>query len=113
MQERIKLIDVLRQLATGHESATETAREVWAGVRSVTRSEFYQAYQAGLTASVIFRVNTDELGAAEYVEWPIEESGERSAESGEASGGAKNRYKILRTYRVDAQYTELTAEKMR
>lgn len=91
MNERIRLITVSRTLSNGHYTATETPREVWAEVKSVTRTEFYQAYAAGLNAEAVFRVYTEELGAAEYVEY-----GDR-------------RYKIIRTYRTDALYTEVTA----
>ena len=91
MNEQIRLITVSRTLANGHYTATESSVEVWAEVKSVTRSEFYQAYAAGLNAAVVFRVYTDELGTAEYVEY-----GDR-------------RYKIQRTYRVDALHTEITA----
>ena len=95
MNEQIKLITVTRTLTNGQETATESAVTVWAGVRSVTYSEYYQSYQAGLNASLIFKVNTAELGAAEYVEYD------------------GKRYRILRTYRIDAQYTEITVEELR
>ena len=103
VQEQIRLIDVTRTLANGRETETETSRIVWAGVRSVTRTEYYQAYQAGVTASLTFKVNTDELGAAEYVEYPVRPTNEPPGD----------RYKILRSYRVDAHYTEITVERMR
>lgn len=95
MNERIQLIDVARTLDTGQTAKTETTRTVWAGLRSVTRSEFYAAYQAGMSPELVFKVNSRELGAAEYLEY----------------GG--QRYKILRSYKVDEQYTELTCERMR
>ena len=103
MDEQITLITVTRALDNGRETKSETARNVWAGVKSVTRSEFYQAHQAGMTAALVFKVNTDELGGAEYVEYPAREGVDP----------AGDRYKILRTYRTDATYTELTCEKMR
>lgn len=91
MNERIRLITVSRTLSNGHYTTTETPVEVWASVKSVTRAEFYQAYAAGLNAEAVFRVYTEELGAAEYVEYN------------------DRRYRILRTYRTDAQHTEVTA----
>lgn len=90
MNEWIELLTVTRTLTTGHYTETVTVNGVWAEERSVTRSEFYQAYAAGLKAEKAFKVNTDELGAASYVR----------------HNGVK--YKILRTYRLDAQYTEIT-----
>lgn len=93
MNDRILLITPSRRLDTGHETVEETARAVWAAVRSVTCTEFYQGNQAGLSPALIFRVNSRELLGAEYVEY------------------ADDRYRILRTYRVDAQYTDLTCEK--
>jgi len=95
MNEQITLIDVDRVLANGQEQRTETKRTVWAGVRSVTRSEFYQSQQAGLNAALVMKVNTEELGGAEYAEFE------------------DRRYKILRIYRLDAQYSELTVEELK
>lgn len=103
MDEQITLITVTRALGNGRETRAETARNVWAGVKSVARSEFYQASQAGMTAELIFKVNSDELGGAEYVEYPAREGVDP----------AGDRFKILRTYRTDARYTELTCQKMR
>ena len=90
MNDRIELLTVTRTLTNGHYSETVAIKSVWAEERSVTRSEFYQAYAAGLKAEKVFKVNTDELGASSYV----------------IHGDGK--YKILRTYRLDAQYTEIT-----
>ena len=67
MDEWIELLTVTRTLTTGHYTETVTVNGVWAEERSVTRSEFYQAYAAGLKAEKAFKVNTDELGAASYV----------------------------------------------
>ncbi len=90
MNEYIELLTVTRTLTNGHYTETAVPVGVWAEERSVTRSEFYQAYAAGLKAEKVFKVNTDELGAASYVR----------------QDGVK--YKILRSYRLDAQYTEIT-----
>ena len=97
MNEEIRLITVTRQMVNGHETETETSRTVWAGARSVTRSEYYQSYQAGLNAAKIYKVNKDELGDAEYVD----------------DDTAKKRYRIIRTYEPDVQYVELTVEEKR
>lgn len=68
----------------------ETARTVYCDVRSVGRSEFYQAYQAGVSADIIAVVR-----ATDY-------QGERSARLQETI------YTILRAYRRDSEYIELT-----
>ena len=70
-------------------------KTVFADARSVTRSEFYLSYQAGLQADAVFRVYETELGSARYVTW----------------NGA--RYKILRRYRLDRDRTEITCQEMK
>ena len=90
MNEVIDLVTVTETLSNGHYTRTETGRTVFAELKSVTRSEFYQAYMAGLNAALVFRIYTEELGDAGYVDY------------------GDNRYKIQRTYRLDAQYTEIT-----
>ena len=94
MNECIRLITVSRTLVNGHYQETETALDVFAEVKSVTRSEFYQSYAAGLRADAIFRVYTEEIGGAAYVEY------------------AGKRYKVTRAYRTDSLCTELTCAEL-
>lgn len=86
----IDLVTVTQTLVNGHYTKEEQCRTVFAKLKSVTRSEFYQAYAAGLNAALVFRIHTEELGSASYVLYN------------------DVKYKILRSYRLDAQYTEIT-----
>lgn len=94
MNEKISLIFVTREYVDTHEKIKETSKSVFADVKSPTRSEFYQSYKAGLKASVVFKVYTDELGDAEFVEY------------------RNKRYKIIRTYMTDVNYTEITCSEV-
>ena len=95
MNEQITLIAVEnRKYVKAYEQAEEKQWTVNADVKSPTRSEFYQSYKAGLKASVVFKVYTDELGNAEFVFYN------------------NKRYKIIRTYITDVNYTELTCSEV-
>lgn len=94
MNEQITLISVKREYIKGHEETTEKTWTVYADVKSPTRTEFYQSYKAGLKASIVFKVYTDELADAEEVMY----NGKR--------------YRIIRTYMTDANYTELTCSEV-
>lgn len=90
MTEIITLHYVTRTLENGHYRTAETTKDVFADRRSVTRSEFYQSYQAGLQAEAVFRVYEAELGNAAFVSWN------------------DNKYKIIRRYPLDRDRTEIT-----
>ena len=95
MNEQITLIDVIQHgYVKGHGKTSEVKRIVNADIKSPTRTEFYQAMKAGLKASIVFKVYTDELCKASFVEYE----------------GV--RYEIKRTYRVDVNYTELTCSEV-
>ena len=94
MNEQITLISVKREYIKGHEETTEKTWTVYADVKSPTRTEFYQSYKAGLKASVVFRVYTDELSDAEEVLY----NGKR--------------YRIIRTYMPDINHTEITCSEV-
>lgn len=94
MNEQITLISVKREYIKGHEETTEKTWTVYADVKSPTRTEFYQSYKAGLKASVVFRVYTDELSDAEEVLY----NGKR--------------YSIIRTYMPDINHTEITCSEV-
>lgn len=90
MTEIITLHFVTETLENAHYRKAETTKDVFADRRSVTRSEFYQSYQAGLQAEAVFRVYEAELGDAAFVSW---------------NG---NKYKIIRRYPLDRDRTEIT-----
>ena len=77
----------------GVQKPTETSREVFAEVRSVTRSEFYQAGRNGLNPQYVFSVFAGDYGGETICEFD------------------GNRYAIYRAYRADSDYIELYAER--
>lgn len=94
MDATIKLIKITTtQDALGYPVETETAREAFCSVGSVTRSEFFQAGKAGIVPDYVFSVNA------------IEYEGEKELEyNGDKFG-------IYRTYKADgSDYIELYAE---
>lgn len=94
MDATIKLIKTTTtQDELGYPAETETAREAFCSVGSVTRSEFFQAGKAGIVPDYVFSVNA------------IEYEGEKELEyNGDKFG-------IYRTYKADgSDYIELYAE---
>lgn len=71
----------------------EPSVSVLCDLRSITRSEFYSASQAGLNPEIVFEINGFEYGGEKEVEF----NGER--------------YSVIRTYRADYEKLELTCEK--
>ena len=82
---------------------TDISTEIFARVKNVRASEFYQAYSAGLTLSYIFCVDPDDWKDA-YAEvegkpvapWAVEYEG--------------TVYRIVRTYKTDMGEIELTVK---
>lgn len=64
---QIKLREMTYAITSGYEVGTSKDTEVLAGVRSVTRSEFYQAAQAGYKADIVFSVYSFEYGGQDQV----------------------------------------------
>jgi SPP1 family predicted phage head-tail adaptor len=59
--DRIKLQTVTQGTdADGYPTKTSTCQEVWANVKSVTRSEFYAANASGIEASLMFEVHVED-----------------------------------------------------
>lgn len=77
-----------------HETATETQREVLVEIRSVTRSEYYTALNAGVRPELVFKLALD----ADYQDERI------LAFHGK-------RYRIVRTYLTNDGGIEITAER--
>ena len=77
-----------------HETITETVREVLAEIRSVTRSEYYNALNAGVQPEYVFKLTLD----ADYQD-----------EHFLRFRGKK--YRIVRTYLTDDGGIEITAER--
>jgi SPP1 family predicted phage head-tail adaptor len=77
-----------------HESTTENEREVLVEVRSVTRSEYYNALNAGVQPELVFKLALD----ADYQdEHFLKHNG--------------TRYRVVRTYLTNDGGIEITAER--
>lgn len=84
-------------------SEGEEKTEVFARVKSVKASEFYQAYVSGMEMALIFCVDPDDyrtayqtVGDKEVRPWAVDYDG--------------TRYKIVRTYRTDMGELELSVQ---
>ena len=90
----IQLITETRSSHGVHESITETARQVYAEIRSATRSEYYTALNAGIQPSYVFKLTADgDYRNERYLRYQ----------------GLK--YSIARTYLTRDGGIELTAER--
>lgn len=76
-------------------TVTETSTEVWCAEKSVTRSEFYAAYQVGLNVKAQFEVALDDWKYATVVD-----TSNLKHEPTEAVYD-NVRYNILRSYKHD------------
>lgn len=90
----IQLITETRSAHGVHESITETARQVYAEIRSATRNEYYTALTAGIQPSYVFKLTADgDYRNERYLRYQ----------------GLK--YSIARTYLTRDGGIELTAER--
>lgn len=90
----IGLVTETRSAHGVHETITETVREVMAEVRSVTRSEYYNALNAGVQPEIVFKLTAD----GDYQD--------------EKFLRYKNkRYRIVRTFLTNDGGIEITAER--
>ena len=78
----------------GNQVPTEKETEVFCNVKSVSRSEFYNAATTGLKPSLVFVVHDYEYNGEEIVKFE------------------DNRYKVIRIYRKNIEELELTCEKV-
>lgn len=93
MQDTIKLISITQtQDDYGVWRMVETAKEVYCDVKSVTRTEFFDAGRNGLNPAYVFVIFGDDYTDEETVEY------------------AGKRYGVYRTYR-DGDDLELYAER--
>lgn len=94
---RADVIQLIRENRTGHgvhEAVTEEARTVFCTVQSVTRSEYYDALNAGIQPSLVFR-----LALAEDYQ------NERVIRYKDL------KYRVIRTYMTDDDGIEITVER--
>ncbi|MEV2910162.1 phage head-tail adapter protein [Paenibacillus larvae] len=78
----------------GNQIPVESKTEILCGLKSVGRSEFYNAAAAGLRPELIFEVHGYEYGGEQLVKFE----------------GAH--YRVIRTYAVDFERLELTCERV-
>ena len=94
---RADVIDLITETASAHgvhDAVTETARTVYCTVRSVTRSEFYNALNAGVQPEVVFVLAlAEDYQGERVVRWK----------------GQK--YRVVRTYTTAADGIEITCER--
>ena len=90
----IGLVTETRSAHGVHEAITETVREVLAEIRSVTRSEYYNALNAGVQPELVFKLTLD----ADYQD-----------EHFLRFRGKK--WRVVRTYLTDDGGIEITAER--
>ncbi|MDU3677784.1 MULTISPECIES: phage head closure protein [Clostridium] len=78
----------------GNQIPIPIEEEVFCNVKSISRSEFYNAATTGLKPSLVFKVRIVDYNDQEKVKFE------------------DNEYKIIRTYIVDTENIELTCEKV-
>ena len=90
----ISLISETRSRHGVHETVTESEREVFAEIRSVTRSEYYTALNADIQPEYVFKLTAE---------------GDYQKEHFLKYDGQK--YRVVRTYLTDDGGIEITAER--
>ena len=90
----ISLITETRSRHGVHETVTESEREVFAEIRSVTRSEYYNALNAGIQPEYVFKLTVEDDYQKEHF---LRYEGQK--------------YRIVRTYLTDDGGIEITAER--
>lgn len=89
---QITLRQIAYDIIDGYETETFADTVIWAGRRSVKRSEFYQATQAGYRADVVFSIYSFEYHGEEIVVFD------------------NVLYDIVRTYQTTPDILELTCQ---
>ena len=90
----IGLVTETRSAHGVHEAITESVRDVYAEIRSVSRSEYYTALNAGVQPSIVFKLALD----ADYQDEKfLRFQGKR--------------YRVVRTYLTNDGGIEITAER--
>lgn len=94
---RADVIDLITETESAHgvhDTVTETARTVYCTVRSVTRSEFYNALNAGVQPEYVFVLSLSDEYQGERV---VRYHGQK--------------YRIVRTYVTEDDGIEITCER--
>ena len=94
---RADVIDLITETASAHgvhQAVTETARTVYCTVQSVSRSEFYNALNAGVQPEYVFKLELAEDYQGERV---VRYRGQK--------------FRVVRTYETDDDGIEITCER--
>ena len=94
---RADVIDLITEAASEHgvhDAVTETARTVYCTVRSVTRSEFYNALNAGVQPEYVFVLALAEDYQGERI---VRYHGQK--------------FRVIRTYMTEDDGIEITCER--
>lgn len=104
--EKIELV-IVRKIPDkdGFESETMESMEVFAEIKSVKRSEFYQAARDGINVQLVAVVNTEDMEAA-----TIKEKGKKRKPT--LVKYDDTMYKIVREYRSTKTKVELTLQEV-
>jgi hypothetical protein len=78
----------------GNQTPTEIKTVVYCGLKSIGRTEFYNAFANGLKPELIFNINKFEYSGEQLIEFE------------------SKKYKVIRTYSNDFEKIELTCEKV-
>lgn len=88
--DRITLRTITSSIVSGFATESATEVEVWADQKSVGRSEFYQASQAGMKADLIFAIHASDYSGQTEIKYE------------------GNTYDVTRTYQKGLDVVELT-----
>lgn len=94
---RADVIDLIKETASAHgvhQAVTEEARTVYCTVQSVSRSEFYNALNAGVQPEYVFKLELAEDYQGERV---VRYRGQK--------------FRVVRTYETDDDGIEITCER--
>lgn len=94
---RADVIQLITENRTGHgvhEAVTDTARTVMCTIQSVTRSEYYNALNAGYQPEYVFKLALAEDYQNERI---VKFHGQK--------------FRVIRTYRTDDEGIEITVER--
>lgn len=83
----------------GNPVEDETKIDLLCGIKSIGRTEFYNAAANGLKPEYIFVVHPYEYNSETYVEFSENDT-------------PKKRYKVMKTYKANMEELELTCEKV-
>lgn len=83
----------------GNPIETPTKIDILCGLKSIGRTEFYNAAANGLKPEYTFVVHAYEYSGETYVEFSEDDT-------------PKKRYKVMKTYKKDMEELELTCEKV-